>query len=220
MKTKSLPSRYRYCISRRSTLATSTLTPALKVRSTTLPDRMFLSLVRTKAPPLPGLTCWNSTTLNRPSGRSRLMPFFRSLVETAMDVLCESGQGAGAVIGHDQGVLDTDATVPGHVHAGLHGDDEAGGEDSSAQLGHRGGLVDIEADAVARAVLEAVGPPGVGDDPSAGVVDLLGADAGAHRRRAGGLRRAHHLEDARQLALGVLADAERARHVGAVPLEG
>src|ERR1035438_9886705 len=69
------------------------------------------AFVRTNAPPLPGLTCWNSTTLNRPSGRSRLMPFFRSLVETAMDVLCEAGQWAGAVLGHDQGVLDTDAAV-------------------------------------------------------------------------------------------------------------
>src|SRR5580658_7242925 len=128
----------------------------------TAPLRTFLSLVRTKAPPLPGLTCWNSTTLNRPSGRSRLMPFFRSLVETAMDVLCEAGQRAGAVLGHDEGVLHTDAAVPGNIDTGLNGDDEAGGEDSSAQLGHRRRLVDVEADAVAGAVLEAVGPAGVG----------------------------------------------------------
>ena len=65
MKTKSSPSRYRYCISRLSTLATSTRVAGwlLKVRSTTLPDSTFLSLVRTNAPPLPGLTCWNSTTV-------------------------------------------------------------------------------------------------------------------------------------------------------------
>src|SRR5580658_9437098 len=80
MKTKSEPSRYRYCISRRSTVATSTLTPALKVRSTTLPEAMFFSLVRTKAPPLPGLTCWNSTTVQSPPSRFSVMPFFRSLV--------------------------------------------------------------------------------------------------------------------------------------------
>src|SRR6516165_9896555 len=144
MKTKSPASRYRYCISRRSTVATSTLTPALKVRSTTLPLRTFLSLVRTNAPPLPGLTCWNSTTLNRPSGRSRLMPFFKSLVETAMDVLRESGQCAGAVFGDHQGVLDADAAMPGNINTGLDGDDESGGEDSSAQLGHRRRFVDIE----------------------------------------------------------------------------
>src|SRR5579864_6398342 len=50
----------------------------------TAPLRTFLSLVRTNAPPLPGLTCWNSTTVNSPSGRSRVMPFFRSLVETVI----------------------------------------------------------------------------------------------------------------------------------------
>src|SRR5262245_57434727 len=48
----------------------------------TAPVRTFFSLVRTKAPPLPGLTCWNSTTVTRPSGRSSAMPFLRSLVET------------------------------------------------------------------------------------------------------------------------------------------
>src|SRR3974390_338416 len=205
-------------MSRFSMMACSSFSSARYVRSITAPLRTFLSLVRTKAPPFPGLTCWNSTTLNRPWGRSRLMPFFRSLVETAMDVLCESGQGAGTVIGHDQGVLDADPAVPGDVHARLHGDDESGGEDSSAQLGHRRGLVNVEADTVAGAVLEAVGPPGVADDPTAHVAHLLCADTGRHRRRAGGLRRAHHLEDARQLALGVLADTERAGQVGAIAL--
>src|SRR5271165_2750899 len=170
-------------MSRLSMIACSSFSSARYVRSITAPLRTFLSFVRTKAPPLPGFTCWNSTTLNRPSGRSRLMPFFRSLVETAMDVLCESGQGAGAVLGHDQGVLDTDTSAPGEVDTGLDGDDEAGGEDSSAHLADRGRLVDIEAHAVPRAVLEALGPPRVGDDLATHVVDLLGADAGPHGGR-------------------------------------
>src|SRR3712207_8974470 len=39
--------------------------------STTLPDSTFFSVVRTKAPPLPGLTCWNSVTAQScPSRRS------------------------------------------------------------------------------------------------------------------------------------------------------
>src|SRR6516164_8405875 len=80
MKTKSPPSRYRYCISRLSTLAMSTLMPALKVLSTTLPDITFFSLVRTKAGPLPGLTCWNSTTFHSCPSRFSVMPFFRSFV--------------------------------------------------------------------------------------------------------------------------------------------
>src|SRR6202165_5160633 len=105
--------------------ASGTFSSARNVLSTTAPVRRFLSLVRTNAPPLPGFTCWNSTTLNRPSGRSRLMPFLRSLVETAMNILCEAGQGAGAVLSDDQGVLDADAAVPGKVDTGLNGDDEA-----------------------------------------------------------------------------------------------
>src|SRR5580704_4705715 len=179
----------------------------------TAPLRTFLSFVRTKAPPLPGLTCWNSTTLNRPSGRSRLMPFFRSLVETAMDVLCESGQGAGAVLGHHQRVLDAHAAVPGNIDTGLDGDDEAGGEDSSAQLADGRGLVDIEADAVPGAVLEALGPAGVRDDPAADVVDVLDRDARPHRGGAGCLGRVDHREDAGQLPLRLRVHAEGPGHV-------
>src|SRR5690348_14184687 len=103
MKTKSEPSRYRYCISRRSTVATSTLTPALKVRSTTLPDSTFLSLVRTKAPPLPGLTCWNSTTFQSWPSRFSVMPFLRSFVVAT----CVVSPGCGALCGS------ADAQLPG-----------------------------------------------------------------------------------------------------------
>src|SRR3984885_13837009 len=122
-------------MSRLSMIACSSFSSARYVRSITAPLRTFFSFVRTKAPPLPGFTCWNSTTLNSPSGRSRLMPFFRSLVETAMNVLCEIGQGASAVLGHHQGVLHAHAAMSRNVDPGLDGDDEARGEDSSAQLG-------------------------------------------------------------------------------------
>ena len=44
-------------MSRLSTVAVSTLTPALNVLSTTLPVITFFSVVRTNAGPLPGLTC-------------------------------------------------------------------------------------------------------------------------------------------------------------------
>ena len=67
-------------MSRLSTVAVSTFVPALNVLSTTLPDSTFLSLVRTKAPPLPGLTCWNSTTDQSWPSRLSTRPFFRSLV--------------------------------------------------------------------------------------------------------------------------------------------
>src|ERR1700733_1155168 len=121
MKTKSEPSRYRYCISRRSTLATSTLTPALKVRSTTLPEVMFFSLVRTKAGPLPGLTCWNSTTVHSPWSRFKVMPFFRSLVVATFQVSRSKDEKisrrrreqARPVSSHDQDVLDPDSALAG-----------------------------------------------------------------------------------------------------------
>src|SRR5436305_13526468 len=80
MKTKSSPSWYRYCIVRLSTVAVSTLVPALNVRSTTLPDSTFFSVVRTNAPPLPGLTCWNSTMAHSSPSRLRTRPFLRSFV--------------------------------------------------------------------------------------------------------------------------------------------
>src|SRR5690625_753028 len=67
-------------MSRLSTLATSTLTPALKVLATVLPSGTLLSLVRTNAPPLPGLTCWNSTTDQSCPSMFNTMPFLRSLV--------------------------------------------------------------------------------------------------------------------------------------------
>src|SRR3954451_3648960 len=81
MNTKSAPSLYENCMPRLSTVAVSTFVPALKVLSTTLPERTCLSFVRTNAPPLPGLTCWNSTTdQSWPLSSLSTMPFFRSLV--------------------------------------------------------------------------------------------------------------------------------------------
>jgi hypothetical protein len=68
------------------------LVPALKVLSTTLPVRTFFSVVRTKAPPLPGFTCWNSLTAQRPLSRLSTMPFLRSFV-VAMGTSLARGSG-------------------------------------------------------------------------------------------------------------------------------
>src|SRR6201982_4242763 len=130
MKTKSPPSRYRSFLSRRSTLATSTLTPALKVRSTTLPDMMFFSLVRTKAPPLPGLTCWNSTTVQSCPSRLSAMPFFKSFVVATFSLSRSkdekfsrcSREESRPVGPHDQDVLYPDTTPAGQVDTWLDGD--------------------------------------------------------------------------------------------------
>ena len=55
--------------------------PARKVLSMTLPSLVRRSLVRTNAPPLPGLTCWNSTTLKIVPSTSMWLPFLNWLVE-------------------------------------------------------------------------------------------------------------------------------------------
>ncbi|MOA50189.1 hypothetical protein D3C78_1731780 [compost metagenome] len=62
MKLYSSPVAYMYFISFFCMSATGIISPARKVTSWLPPDLRFFSLVRTKAAPLPGLTCWNSMT--------------------------------------------------------------------------------------------------------------------------------------------------------------
>src|SRR3990172_3188518 len=70
------------CLSSKSTSAT--FSPARKVLSMTRPCRMCLSLVRTKAPPLPGLTCWKSTMVYGCPSNWIFSPFLNSAVDTCM----------------------------------------------------------------------------------------------------------------------------------------
>src|SRR2546423_4151247 len=106
MKTYSSPSAYRNCIVRLSTVAVSTLVPALKVLSTTLPDSTFFRVVRTNAPPLPGLTCWNSTTDHSSPSRLRTRPFLRSFVvaitRPAHGFVKGRGKSTGSPTGHSR----------------------------------------------------------------------------------------------------------------------
>src|SRR6478735_5345301 len=98
---------------RRSTVAVSTLVPALKVLSTVLLDSTFFSLVRTNAGPLPGFTCWNSTTAQSWPSMLRTMPFFRSFV-VAMRACQPSyvgrGSWGGPPNGHQRRSLSAGAT--------------------------------------------------------------------------------------------------------------
>src|SRR4029453_6069059 len=102
MKWKPVSSRYRYCISRLSRVATSTGSSARKVLSRGRPVRTFLSLVRTNAPPLPGFTCWNSTTFMRLPSRLSVMPFLRSLVVAMGVTLPGAGQALVDHLGQDR----------------------------------------------------------------------------------------------------------------------
>src|SRR5215475_14839984 len=170
MKTKSSPSRYRYCISRLSTLATSTRTPALNVRSTTLPDSTFFSLVRTKAPPLPGLTCWNSTTVQSAPSMLSVMPFFRSFVVATSCLLRTSGiavpssQHEQFLGGRDElfrpgradheGVLDPDAALAGQVNPRLDSDRNPLAQSTCTAVSQHRCFVHLQPDSVTQAVLE------------------------------------------------------------------
>src|SRR3954452_14870531 len=122
-------------MSRLSTCATSTLVPALNVLSTTLPDSTAFSLVRTNAPPLPGLTCWNSTTDQSWPSRLSTKPFLRSLVVATgqasfvivrgledQQVLRRRREQLVLAFPHHEGVLDADAPAPREVDPGLDGD--------------------------------------------------------------------------------------------------
>src|SRR6266508_1527529 len=141
----------------RSTIASPTFTPALNVLSTTAPVFTFRSLVRTKAPPFPGFTCWNSTTWKSMPSRSRVMPFFRSFVETLIGL--ELDQLAGREAQHPRAVsrdlhrvLDPDTPDAREVDAGFDRHQRALRKDVFAAAAERWTLVDLETHSVAQAV--------------------------------------------------------------------
>src|SRR6478672_6259205 len=72
------------CILRDSVRTERNFSPALNVRSITLPSAARRSFVRTNAPPLPGLTCWKSTILKIVPSTSMWLPFLNWLVLIAM----------------------------------------------------------------------------------------------------------------------------------------
>src|SRR6478735_1291414 len=175
--------------------ASGTFSSARKVRSSTAPPATFLSLVRTNAPPLPGFTCWNSTTVTRPSdGRFSAMPFLKSLDEMLNEqssgesddqVLGEGSEGIGAVRGDDHRVLDAHAAHTREIHAGLDRDDRTGFQGITGTRGHSGLLVDLQTHAVTGAVHERVGPARGRDDVAARPADGLSRTT-SHTRRASG----------------------------------
>src|SRR4051812_44584654 len=89
MKWASVPSAYRNCILRASVRTARNFSPARKVRSITAPSDARRSFERTNAPPLPGLTCWNSTILKIVPSTSMWLPFLNWLVL----IMGVSGQG-------------------------------------------------------------------------------------------------------------------------------
>src|SRR3989442_13027106 len=150
-------------MSLRSTMARPTFTPALKVRSITAPLFRFRSFVRTNAPPLPGLTCWNSITWNNVPSNSRVIPFFRSFVDTLtrrssslqLDQLSRRrADETAAVLMNLHHVLDAGATEPRNIDPRFHGHDRPCGQHVLAISLEVRALVDLEADTVTQSVKE------------------------------------------------------------------
>src|SRR3954451_21251020 len=95
MKCASVPSAYRNCILRASVRTARNFSPARNVRSITLPSDVRRSFVRTNAPPLPGLTCWNSMILKTVPSTSTWLPFLNWFVEIKVPRRIRAG-GASA----------------------------------------------------------------------------------------------------------------------------
>src|SRR4051794_24931524 len=173
----------------------------------TAPVLTFRSFVRTNAPPLPGFTCWNSTTWNRTPSSSRVMPFLKSFVETLtgsfrleLDQLARGRPDDDApAVGDLHHVLDPDAADPREVDPGLDRHDGASRERVVLLASKARRLVDLEPDPVAQAVQERIAVPGPLDHVAARGVDGGPGDTGLHRVDAGLLRFAHDAMDRSEL---------------------
>src|SRR5919197_5881478 len=154
MNTTSSPASYRYWTFFTSVCTRGNFSPARKVRSTTAPVSRLRSFVRTKAPPLPGFTCWNSRIRQTPPSSSMCMPFLNWFVLTCSatareltevdHVFAEVREVLDAVRRHDDVVLDTDAADAFEVDARLDGDDVGRRERVLRFRRHPGRLVHLE----------------------------------------------------------------------------
>src|ERR1700758_2582022 len=115
MKCASAPSLYRYCMFRTSVRTSRNFSPARNVRSITAPSEARRSFVRTNAPPLPGLTCWNSTILKIVPSTSMWFPFLNWFVEITggrlaavldRDRVADGDRAVGEDVGVDAGAVD------------------------------------------------------------------------------------------------------------------
>src|SRR5438045_4317170 len=141
--------------------------PARNVRSTTAPLSRAFSFVRTNAPPLPGLTCWNSTIRQTPPSSSMCMPFLNWFVLTvsaianrlvdADQVLTEARVIVDASARDDDVVLDADPRAAFEIDPRLDRDDIACGQRVGRLGRHARRLVHLEAQAVAQTVTEGAG---------------------------------------------------------------
>src|SRR5438093_9696084 len=193
-------------------MARPTSTPALKVRSTTPPVFRLRSFVRTNAPPLPGLTCWNSMTWKSVPSRSRVIPRFRSLVLTLTaashrsqddQLLARAGKHVGPRRPNLHHVLDPHSTQPLQVDAGLHGDHRSFGQRLFVPRPEPRPLVDLQPNAVPHRVHVLFTVPGLADDLPGDPIHLLTWRAGPDGLHPGFLGPANDRMDLPELGRGL-----------------
>src|SRR5262245_53601042 len=136
--------------------------PARNVRSTTAPLSRLFTFVRTNAPPLPGLTCWNSTMRQTPPSISTCMPFLNWLVlmisatDSSLanhhEFFREGREHLGRALGDDDKILDAEPAQIRDVDAGLDGDDVAGSQEGWPFDVQPRRLVHLEAESVPESV--------------------------------------------------------------------
>src|SRR6266508_3205014 len=199
--------------------------PARNVLSTTAPLPSALSLVRTKAPPLPGLTCWNSTIRQALPSSSICIPFLNWFVLTVSataayrlvdddQVLAEARVVLNPVRGDDHVVLDADAPTSLEVDPGLDGDDVARRERVGREARR---LVDVESQAMTQAVPEGPREGGPVHESTRSGICIDSRDPGAEGVEARLLRGDH---DGVRLPEGAVdrTRRERTRVIGGVPV--
>src|SRR5215813_10762244 len=160
----------------------SNFSPARNVLSTTAPEPSDFSFVRTNAPPLPGLTCWNSTMRQTPPSSWMCIPFLNWFVLTVSatrpslandyELLRRRREDLGGAVRDDDEILDPDAAALREVDTGLARDDVAGGERLVGVLIDVRQLVHEEADAVTEPVAEGLAETRLVDDAARGTVGV------------------------------------------------
>src|SRR5437764_2621376 len=232
MKCASEPSAYRNCILRVSVRIGRNFSPARKVLSITAPSFARLSLVRTKAPPFPGLTCWNSTILKTVPSTSMWVPLRNWLVEITSaegsgagrhsvddrQLLRERAQHIAARFGNDDQVLDPDAELAREVDPRLDRDRVAGLELAFRARGEPRVLMDVQAHPVAEPVAEVLAVPRRLDHLARDGVDGTQAGPRMHSVHGGELRLQHERVD-RLRIIAHLAGRDRPGAVRAVAIE-
>src|SRR5215217_3829481 len=228
MKTTSSPESYRYWTFFVSVCTRENFSPARKVLSTTAPDSSAFSLVRTNAPPLPGLTCWKSTMRQTTPSSSMCIPFLNWLVLTVSamasslgnghELLRGRGEDLRPVVADDDQVLDADPANARQVDARLDGHDVAGFERVLGLLGQPWRLVHEHPQSVAEAVAELLAVARFLHHVAGRRVRLTAGRSGAHRIQARLLGALGRVVRAREL-LRELPGCERPRAVGHVPVE-